>query len=114
MKRKKVVFLSLLLLIGLLIGTFVIQQKEHRLKLQQQQEEKINSYQNYFREAILNKRVVLEMSDEMVKMSWGSPQRINQTIGPWGTYQQWIYDSHYLYFENDILTLMWQNHIQIR
>ena len=33
---------------------------------------------------------------------------INKTVGSWGIHEQWIYSSHFLYFENGILT-SWQD-----
>jgi hypothetical protein len=48
------------------------------------------------------------MTDEMVRLSWGSPRDINRSVGSWGVHEQWVYYSSYLYFENGILT-SWQD-----
>jgi hypothetical protein len=49
------------------------------------------------------------MTDEMAKLSWGFPAKINKTITASGTNEQWVYenlfsDNEYLYFENGKLT----------
>lgn len=36
--------------------------------------------------------------------SWGEPLDINTTTGSYGTHEQWVYGTSYLYFENGILT----------
>ena len=58
------------------------------------------------------------MDNEVIK-SIGRPNRINRSVGKWGTHEQWVYSDRfnkkgqplkdkYLYFENGILT-SWQN-----
>jgi hypothetical protein len=46
----------------------------------------------------------LGMNQEMATISLGSPNKINSTVGSWGTNEQWVYDGMYLYFENGKLT----------
>ncbi|MDZ4340854.1 MAG: hypothetical protein U1E51_00255, partial [Candidatus Binatia bacterium] len=53
---------------------------------------------------ILERKVEIGMTAEQVTLSWGKPQRVNRTVGGWGSHEQWIYGSTYLYFENDKLT----------
>ena len=45
---------------------------------------------------ILNGKVVVGFTKEMVLLSWGEPKKINRTS--YG--DQWVYDGQYLYFEN--------------
>jgi hypothetical protein len=52
---------------------------------------------------VLNRKVGIGMTQEQVTLSWGKPERINQSVGPWGTHEQWIYGRTYLYFENGVL-----------
>ena len=52
------------------------------------------------------------MTEEMAKVSRGSPVDINRSVGPWGVHEQWVYrqpyrPTWYLYFENGLLT-SWQ------
>lgn len=37
---------------------------------------------------------------------WGNPQSINESVGPWGKDEEWVYEKYglYLYFRNGILT----------
>ena len=47
-------------------------------------------------EKILNGKVVVGFTEEMVLLSWGEPEEINRAS--YG--DQWVYDGQYLYFEN--------------
>ena len=44
------------------------------------------------------------MTDEMARISWGSPEKINKTVTSYGAKEQWVYDNDYLYFEGGKLT----------
>jgi hypothetical protein len=49
--------------------------------------------------------VSLGMSKEdVLASSWGKPRKINTSHYSWGTYEQWVYDGGYLYFQNGVLT----------
>ena len=54
--------------------------------------------------AIKQEEVVLGMTRDEVKLSWGEPKDINRTVGNWGVHEQWVYDGTYLYFKNGVLT----------
>lgn len=55
------------------------------------------------------RQIQIGMTDEMCRVSWGTPEDINKTVGSWGVHEQWVYGSgYYVYFENGILT-SWQN-----
>ena len=54
--------------------------------------------------AVIEKKIQIGMTAEQVRLAWGKPRRINRSVGVWGTHEQWVYGSTYLYFENDILT----------
>ncbi len=45
---------------------------------------------------ILDSKVITGFSEEMVKLSWGEPDKINRSSYT----DQWIYGDQYLYFEN--------------
>lgn len=53
---------------------------------------------------ILKGKVVIGMTKEMCKLSWGDPKSINETITAGKTSEQWVYSENYLYFSNGILT----------
>jgi hypothetical protein len=50
--------------------------------------------------SILQGKIRIGMTKEMCKLSWGTPQKINNTITSGKNSEQWVYDSNYLYFEN--------------
>jgi hypothetical protein len=43
------------------------------------------------------------MTGEMVQDSWGNPRKINRIISGNNVQEEWIYNSSWLYIENDIL-----------
>jgi hypothetical protein len=51
-------------------------------------------------------KIKLGMTKEQVQLSWGKPKKLNEDIYQGAVREQWIYDSQYLYFENDKLTAM--------
>lgn len=83
--------------------------EENRLAEEQQQKierknKLIKKYGKTYAEIILNGQVQTGMSAEMCRESWGIPDDINRSIGPWGTHEQWCYDwGGYLYMENGVL-----------
>ena len=60
------------------------------------------------RYAIKNGEIVIGMTKDQVKLSWGNPIDINKTVTEESTSQQWVYKDDdgrtYLYFENGKLT----------
>ncbi len=53
---------------------------------------------------ILNGMVRIGMTKSMCRESWGEPYDINKSTGSWGSHEQWVYGSSYLYFEGNKLT----------
>jgi len=53
---------------------------------------------------ILQGKVIIGMTKEMCKLSWGEPKDINETITSGRKSEQWVYSDNYLYFENGKLT----------
>ena len=39
----------------------------------------------------------------MVRLSWGQPYRVNQTITAAGTDEQWVYDGQYVSLRNGVV-----------
>ena len=64
----------------------------------------IKKYGSNKAKLILDGYVEIGMTKEMCKESWGEPIQINKSTGSWGTHEQWVYGSSYLYFENGKLT----------
>lgn len=53
---------------------------------------------------IIDGKVRIGMTKAMCRESWGQPDDVNTSIGSWGTHEQWVYGSSYLYFEGNKLT----------
>lgn len=64
----------------------------------------INKFGAANAELILQGKVKIGMTKEMCLEAWGHPEDINKTVGSWGTHEQWVYGSSYLYFEGNKLT----------
>jgi hypothetical protein len=61
--------------------------------------------------AIAAGKVRTGMTAAEVKRSWGSPTKINTSIGSYGKHEQWVYErenykNQYLYIQNGVLTSM--------
>lgn len=53
---------------------------------------------------IKQSKVMIGMTKEECKLSWGEPKDINQTIFENKQSEQWVYSDNYLYFNNGILS----------
>jgi hypothetical protein len=66
-------------------------------------EKNANKYEQRFGKGnwlkILDGKVIIGFTEEMVLLSWGKPEDINRSSSG----DQWVYDGQYLYFENGIL-----------
>lgn len=62
---------------------------------------------------VMQGAIALGMSPEMVRESWGRPDRVNRSVGVWGVHEQWMYDARgvYVYFENGKLTSWQESHV---
>jgi len=55
--------------------------------------------------AVIDRTVVLGMTQEQVSMAWGRPGRINETVQASGVREQWVYSIYrYVYFHNGRVT----------
>lgn len=66
------------------------------------------SYGEQIAARIIGREVWLNMTKEMAIDSWGYPDDVKRTVNRSGVYEQWVYDSAYLYFTDGILT-SWQD-----
>ncbi len=55
-------------------------------------------------ELMNDRKIKLGMTKEQVRISWSTPQEINEGIYISTTREQWVYDSKYLYFTDGILS----------
>ncbi len=53
---------------------------------------------------VLNKRIWIGMTDEMVRDGWGSPDRENKNTEPWGVFIQLYYGDIIFFFRDGKLT----------
>jgi hypothetical protein len=60
------------------------------------------------KQAIASGTLVLAMSPEEARASWGAPDHVNRTVTMNGTHEQWIYGNTYVYFDDVVLT-SWQD-----
>ena len=59
--------------------------------------------------AIATSSIVVGMTAAQVRRSWGSPSKINRTVGSYGANEQWVYQrenyqAQYVYLENGVVT----------
>ena len=74
------------------------QVNEAKLKAEEERYKKKFGLKTYTR--LMNGEFWIGMTEEMAVISLGYPKKNNQTVGKWGSYEQWVYDDKYLYFEN--------------
>lgn len=81
--------------------------KEKQKEIEQKKkeiEQKISVYSPTIQKLIREGKIILKMTTDQVLLSWGKPEKINESVGVWGKNEQWVYGDSYLYFENGILT----------
>lgn len=64
----------------------------------------ILKYGNEIGWRVINKRIWIGMTDEMVKDGWGVPDRIDKNVEPWGVFTQWYYGDILFFFKDSKLT----------
>jgi len=50
-------------------------------------------------QAMMDEEIQIGMSDEMVRIAWGLPNKINENVTLYGSQEQWIYGSRFVYFQ---------------
>jgi hypothetical protein len=60
------------------------------------------------KKAISAEKIVLGMSAQDTRASWGAPSKVNKTVNMNGVSEQWVYGDTYVYFQNGTLT-SWQS-----
>ena len=55
-------------------------------------------------DAIAGAKVQMGMTKEQVKLAWGKPRGMNETVAAGVDREQWVYPSDYLYFDHGVLT----------
>lgn len=63
----------------------------------------LETYGEYYGNLIINRKIVIGMTQQHCREALGQPQRINKTTTAIMIREQWVYSSKYLYFENGIL-----------
>ncbi|MES2948645.1 MAG: hypothetical protein V4858_08895 [Pseudomonadota bacterium] len=55
--------------------------------------------------AILGRKIVIGMTADEARQSWGEPSKINASVGSYGRHEQWVYPgSQYVYVQNGLVT----------
>jgi hypothetical protein len=55
-------------------------------------------------EKVSYKQIWAGMTDEMVRDSWGKPDKIDKNVKPWGVFTQWYYGNVTFFFRDGKLT----------
>jgi hypothetical protein len=91
------------------------QAKANQAKRKQEEKEARDLYikdhpevSDRIRQAIAEGSIVLGMTKEDTRASWGDPSHVNKTVNASGISEQWVYGNTYVYFENGRLT-SWQS-----
>lgn len=83
------------------------QEIQEQLPVQEQQISRFtyleNKYGTNMAARLSAGKIWKEMNSEMVKDSWGSPQKINRIVDGNLVKEEWIFRNTWLYFENNVL-----------
>lgn len=71
-------------------------------------EEMIKKFGTKDTQRILDKKIWIGMTKEMLKLSWGTPDDINRTVTSYKVSEQWVYGTQYVYIDDGIVTA-WQD-----
>jgi len=83
-----------------------------RNRIPELEQEVLTSYRELFvlkygkevGEKVSYKQIWTGMTDEMVRDSWGEPDRIDKNKKPWGVFTQWYYGEVTFFFKDGRLT----------
>jgi hypothetical protein len=80
--------------------------RQERIKANAQQERMAELKKKYGSRAkdVMNGVIWIGASRDAVWDSWGQPDKINKTIGRYGTHEQWVYGDQYIYLDNGKVT----------
>lgn len=105
-----VLFLGLLICFALVTTNMPsdepLSEEDVRAEIDRLAEQEKVRQQEYLK-AISQRKIMVGMSRDQVRRSWGRPNNINASGGAYGTTEQWVYSSAHLYFDGDNLT-SWQ------
>lgn len=78
---------------------------EKELREKERKEQILKKYGKVNGQKILEHKLWIGMTKQMLLDSWGSPLNgINKTVGTFGIHEQWCYSDTYVYIENGIVT----------
>ena len=60
----------------------------------------ITKYGKYWGKLVSEGQLEIGMTKQMCRDSWGEPESINHTSTRYGNYEQWVYTTTYVYFDN--------------
>lgn len=75
-------------------------QKEEQKRSIVEKQRLIKKYGKENYDKLLSGKIWLGINEEMAIIALGTPIKINNSTGSWGTHSQWVYKNFYLYFEN--------------
>lgn len=96
----------------------VADEHDYHRRFEREREERQQARQDYVKahpelpertkSAILKGSIIIGMSAEDARTSWGDPDKVNRTVSAFGVHEQWIYGNTYAYFEDGVLK-SWQD-----
>ncbi len=60
----------------------------------------VKKYGHQTADRLLNGQIWKGMTEDMVRESWGKPDKINKNVYKWGVYTQWYYGDITYFFKN--------------
>lgn len=76
-------------------------EKETKQYFAYQKKRMIAKYGKYWGKFVAEGQLEIGMTKQMCRDSWGEPESINRTSTRYRNYEQWVYSTIYVYFDND-------------
>jgi len=74
--------------------------KEEKQYFEAQKKKMLKKYGKYWGKLVAEGQLEIGMTKQMCRDSWGEPEDINTTSTRYGTHEQWVYTTIYVYFDN--------------
>ena len=71
-----------------------------------QRKNMVAKYGKYWGKLVADGHLTIGMTKQMCKDCWGEPDSINRTSTRYNNYEQWVYSTTYVYFENGKISII--------
>ena len=86
-------------------GSIYYKREAARLASEESAQMTAQARANKISTAIYKRQIVVGMTADEARQSWGEPSKVNASVGSYGRHEQWVYPgSQYVYVQNGLVT----------